>query len=385
MGYTPTTESREPSGAIGYAWLDPCRDFAGAPPAAPATRGLPPWQPRLHTYRLGHRRLRDAQILPVGVVSERGWFCDSVQYLPRHWPAAPWLTELAGHRLVATEAGIHLYAAESWPTQPLPGRWCVLNDLVAHRNLAHFFADLLPQLVAVRRLQREWPDLQLLGMPERYANLRVLREAIVPCGWRARPAPPLSRAPCLRPEELLLQPLAFNGGVGFLGHPSDHWWMAADDLREGLHLLRGALQPDAAAVWRGHWLCFSRDLLAPTEAPQGRVFSNYPELLERLSNAGVLVIDPGRHDIRALQMLVAQARGFVGIHGAGLMNALLARPGAQLIEIRPAGGCWRMLELLARTAGLAWQGVSCEPDPHDSGTSVIPIEQVLERMAAVSP
>ena len=370
---------------IPYAWLDPCRDFAGAPIAVSEPTGAPPWQPHLHTYRLGHRRLREAQILPVGVVSEGGWVCDSVQYLPRNWPAAAWMAELAGHRLVASEGGIQLDVAESLPTQQLPGRWCVLNDLVAHRNLAHFFADLLPQLVAIRRLQAEWPDLQLLGMPERYANLRRLREAIVPCGWRARPAAPLSRAPRLLPEELLLQPVAFNGGVGFLGHPSNHWWLAVDDLREGLALLREALQPDAAGVWRGHWLCFSRDLAAPTEAPQGRVFSNYPELLVRLSNAGVLVIDPGRHDIRALQVLVAQARGFVGIHGAGLMNALLARPGAQLIEIRPAAGCWRMLELLARTAGLAWQGVSCAPDPQDPGTSVIPIEAILERIAAVSP
>jgi capsular polysaccharide biosynthesis protein len=75
------------------------------------------------------------------------------------------------------------------------------------------------------------------------------------------------------------------------------------------------------------------------------------------------------------------SRGFVGIHGAGLMNALLARTGARMIEIRPAGGCWRMVELLARIAGLTWQGVSCEGDPHQPGASLIPIEQVLEMIS----
>lgn len=372
---------QELQGVIRYAWLDPCRDFAGAPPAdleAPAT---PSWQPTLHTYRIGHRRLFDAQILPVGVVSEALWFCDCIQYLPRDWPTTPWMAELAGCHLAQDAGGMSLACIDPWPTQRLPGRWCVLNDLVAHRNLAHFFADVLPQLVAIRRLQQESPDLHVLGRPERYANLRVLREAIVAEGWSARPEGSLSRAPRLRPDELLLQPLGFNGGVGFLTQRSPHWWMAADDLREGVLLLRTALQPDPDAVWRDHWLCFSRDLAAATEAPQGRVFSNYPQLLEQLSNAGVLVIDPGRHDIRQLQLLVAEARGFVGIHGAGLMNALLGRTGAQMIEIRPAGGCWRMVELLARIAGLTWQGVNCEGDPHKPGASVIPIEQVLEMIS----
>ena len=346
---------------------------------------LPGWEPQLHTYRIGHRLLNAGEILPIGVVSEGSWLCDSVQYLPMHWHRAPWMAELAGHRLEPAGDRVQLQRAEPWPTLQLPGRWCVLNDVVAHRNLAHFFADLVPQLVAIRRLQQRWPDLQVLGVPERYANLQVLRAALVPHGWQARPAAPLGQAARLQPDALLLQPLAFNGGVGFLGHPSDHWWLAADDLREGLALLREALRPDPAAAWRGHWLCFSRDLAAPTEAPQGRLFSNYPQLLEQLSNAGVLVVDPGRHDIRQLQALVAEARGFVGIHGAGLMNALLARPGARCIEIRPAAGCWRMLELLARMAGLDWQGISCAADPERPGHSRIPIEAVLDRMAALNP
>jgi capsular polysaccharide biosynthesis protein len=145
-----------------------------------------------------------------------------------------------------------------------------------------------------------------------------------------------------------------------------------------LQLLRQKLEPDPSAKWRSHWVCFSRDLHRNTEAPQGRTFSNYPKLLESLSNAGVLIVDPGQHDIRQMQLLVAGAKGFVGIHGAGLFNALLGEEGAKIIEIRPACGCWRDLELTCKVAKLDWTAVMCDPDISNPEQSVIPIATVLD-------
>jgi len=49
---------------------------------------------------------------------------------------------------------------------------------------------------------------------------------------------------CHRVEELILQPLAFNGGIGFLGRPDRQWWLAVDDFRDGLKLLRSRVAPD---------------------------------------------------------------------------------------------------------------------------------------------
>jgi capsular polysaccharide biosynthesis protein len=92
------------------------------------------------------------------------------------------------------------------------------------------------------------------------------------------------------------------------------------------------------------WIYFSRNLATPTEVPHGRDFSNHAELLGQLSNHGVLILDPGHHDIRALHGLIIQARGFIGIHGAGLANALLAPEGTPVIEILPHGGPWLMLD-----------------------------------------
>lgn len=367
---------------IPYAFLDPHSAFPSKLGEGTAACAVPHWLPQLHIHHLGWREEAEAIVLPVGAITDHGWLSDCLQYLPRRWPEAPWMRQLAGYRVERDGAAVQLLEANTNPTQRLVGRWCVLNDLVAHRNLAHFFADLLPQLVAIRRLRQRWADLQVLGLPERYPNLRLLRELLLEGGWQPRPPGGMARAPRLAVDTLLLQPLAFNGGVGFLKRPGKEWWLAIEELQEGIQLLRSALRPDPGAAWRGHWLCFSRDLAAPTEMPQGRWFSNYPQLLEQLSNAGVVVVDPGRYDIRQLQLLVAEARGFVGIHGAGLINGLLGPPGARLVEILPACGCWRMLELLGVSVGMDWQVVRCSADPVQPERSVIPIEAVLALLDA---
>lgn len=378
--FTPSVKSKARA-PIPYAFLDPGADFPGDHPGCTPVlplqgRPAPPWTPRLHTHRMGWRNEADAIVLPVGVISAQGWLSDCVQYLPSQWTEAPWVSAQAGYRMEPSADGtVQLVEEQTQPTQLLEGRWCVLNDIVAHRNLAHFFADLLPQLVAIRRMRQRWPDLQVLGQTPRHPNLQLLRELVLPGGWH--PRPPAGR---LQMQELLLQPVAFNGGVKFLSRPGEEWWLAVEDLREGLELLREALSPDPAFVWRGHWLCFSRDLGKPCEVPQGRIFSNYPQLLEQLSNAGVLVIDPGLFSSQQLQLLIAEARGFVGIHGAGLMNALLGAQGARLVEIQPASGCWRMLELLGLTAGLDCRIVRCTSDPTMPSRSVIPIEAVLDQL-----
>jgi hypothetical protein len=347
------------------------------PPAAAAPF---PWPEPLHTHRLDHRLAGDAVVLPIGAIAAGQWFCDCLQYLPAGWPEAPWIQQLAGHRLErhGDTIGLRTPPDQEPSLQRLDGTWCLLNDIVGHRNLAHFFSDTLPQLAALRRLPAELGPLEVLACRERHANLGHLRRLLWPAEVQLREDLP----PSFRVERLVLQPVAFNGGSGFHPHHRRSWSFALEDYRDGLELLRGALhQPSPPFALQDHWICFSRDLAAPTEAPQGRQFSNYPELLERLSNRGVLILDPGRHDIRALHGLISRARGFVGIHGAGLANAFLAPEGTRMLEIRPHGGAWLMLELLGRAAGLDWQVLDGRPDPEDPSRSVIPIQAVLDRLA----
>jgi hypothetical protein len=352
-----------------------------APSVDPAPAAAPfPWPEPLHTYRLSHHPASNTVVLPIGAIAEGHWFCDCLQYLPPGWPDAPWMQQVAGYRLERHDDSIGLRPAPdpSAALERLAGTWCVLNDIVGHRNLAHFFSDALPQLAAMRRLSSDLGPLTLLATRETHTNLGHLRRLLWPGEVRFRSDLPAS----FRVERLVLQPVAFNGGSGFHPRHERAWFLALDDYREGLELLREELpQPSPSAALQDHWICFSRDLAAPTEAPQGRHFSNYPELLERLSNHGVLILDPGRQDIRALHGLISRARGFMGIHGAGLANAFLAREGARMIEIRPHGGAWLMLELLGRAAGLDWQVVDATANPEDPGRSVIPIQAVLESLA----
>lgn len=364
---------------IPRGFLDPRLDFP-APPAEP-TPALA-WHEPLHTYPLGQLPVADGLVLPVGAIANGYWWCDCVQYLPEGWPSAPWLQNLAGytlHRPSPERETLGLLPPPGPPEEEvLSGSWAVLNDIVGHRNLAHFLADTVPQLVALRQLRQEHPDLQVLAAQERYPNLAHLRRLLLPGEVRFRDTLPPRP---LRVETLWLQSVAFNGGSGFHPHHQRAWYLALPQFRQGLALLREALAlPEPAAVFRHHWVCFCRDLAAPTEAPQGRYFSNYPQLLEQLSNHGVLLLDPGRHHIQALQSLMQQARGFVGIHGAGLANAFLAPEGCRVIEIRPHGGAWEMLELLGRAAGLDWRVSTARTDPADPLRSVIEVAEVLQLM-----
>jgi hypothetical protein len=346
------------------------------PPSGPAPF---PWPEPLHTYRLSHRLASNAVVLPIGVIADGEWFCDCLQYLPARWPEVHWMQQVGGYQLERDGDSISLRPRPDQEPSPLrlEGTWCVLNDIVGHRNLSHFFHDTLPQLAAIRRLSSELGELQVLACRERYANLGHLRRLLWPGEVRFRDELPAS----FSVERLVLQPVACNGGRGFHPHRQRAWFFALEDYRDGVDLLRRALhQPSPPFVLQDHWIYFSRNLAAPTEVPQGRDFSNHAELLEQLSNHGVLIVDPGFHDIRALHGLISRARGFVGIHGAGLANALLAPEGTPVIEIRPHGGTWMILELAGRSAGLDWQVLNCPADPAVPGRSVLPIKALLERI-----
>jgi hypothetical protein len=325
-------------------------------------------------------------VLPIGVVVAEQWLCDCLQYLPPHWHQAPWMQGIAGHRLRQDPSGLWIEPGEGQERADpvaMEGSWCVLNDLVSCRNIAHFFRDELPQLAAICELRLQHPDLKVLARQSHLGNINLMRERLIPRAqfrFRPYPAEAVGQAPVLRVESLLLQPLAFNGGQGFYPdfQPYD-FWLALNEYRRGLALLREALDPQgfSASGLEGAWICFSRNLHRATEARQGRTYTNYPELLETLSNNGVIVLDPGHFPIDRLYSLIRHARGFIGIHGAALANALLATEGARVVEIRSYCGVSCNLELLGKAAGLDWRCIDT-PQPDDgSERGVIPIDTIM--------
>lgn len=347
----------------------------------------PAWHAPVQIHPIGELVVEGAEVLPVGVVHGGCWYADSIQYLPQHWPQLAWLQNLSGYRLRSLPGGAIVLEEQAHPGEHrLHGSWCVLNDIVARRNIAHFFSDLLPQLVAIRRLRQVEPDLGVIASNGYLPNVERMLEMLLPdVQLERRPDGPPGTVPRLWVERLLLQPVAFNGGTGFFPGFEREWWLALAEFRDGLELLRqqlDALAPATPEALSGHWLCLHRDLQAPTEAPQGRFFSNYQLLLERLASAGVLVIDPGCHDVRHLYGLLRGARGIVGIHGAGLANSYLVPGSCKVIEIRPHTGTWGMLELMGRAINLHWTVCRSSPDPGDHDRSVLPVDTILEQVSA---
>lgn len=373
---------------IGYAYRDPRTDYQPLPSWAelPLESKVRGWPHPLTTFRIGQAVVTEAGVLPVGVVVAEQWLCDCLQYLPPHWHQAPWMQRIAGHHLRHDRSGLRLEPGdgqEHADPVALQGSWCVLNDLVSCRNIAHFFRDELPQLAAIRELRLQHPDLQVLARPSRLSNINLMRERLIPgaaVSFRPYPAEAVGQAPVLQVESLLLQPLAFNGGQGFYpGFQAYDFWLALNEYRRGLALLRDALDPhsDACSGLEGAWICFSRDLHRATEAQQGRRYTNYPELLETLSNNGVIVLDPGHVPIDRLYSLIRHARGFIGIHGAALANALLAAAGTRVVEIRSYSGVSCNLELLGKAAGLDWRCVDTPRAADGSERGVIPIASIM--------
>lgn len=378
--------SQRPSDGMGipYGYLDPLLDYDPLPswPDVSLESAIPGWRCGLKTFRIGQKSVDDALVLPVGVVVEGVWLSDCVQYLPRHWQEAPWMQFIAGHRLVNDSAGLRLEPETPLPPVLLKGCWCVLNDFVGNRNMAHFFHDELPQLAAIVELRKAVPSLKVLARTSIHANINLLRELLLPGGLiDARPGGEIGAAPPLQLETLLLQPNPFNGGVGcFPSFERYMYWLAPNEVRAGLSLLRQSLEKrcNQHVGFAGHWICFSRNLHIATQAPQGRRYTNYPQLLETLSNNGVIVLDPGCFSILDLYGLINRARGFVGIHGAGLANALLASEGARVVEIRTPCGVNPSLELMGRTTGLDWHPVATPSASDGSERGVIPIETVMD-------
>lgn len=371
---------------IPYAYLDPLTDYqrvAGADPGLAHHEGpVDGWPLELNCYPIGHRPVVDALVLPVGLIAAGRWICDSIQYLPLHWNDTPWIQSVGGFDLVQGQGHLGLLRRQIFPEVPLSGTWCVLNDFVGHYNFAHFFHDELPQIAAIRQLQAEDPSIRVLVRPSPHPNITLLRRLLLGDTITPRPSGSDGGPALIRLERAHLQPIAINIGNGFFPEFTQAWWLAVAHLRLGLTQLHEVLQPLApASGFAGHWICLTRDLHATTVAPQGRRFTNYPQLLEALSNAGVILFDPGRHAITDLYPLLRQARGFIGIHGAGLTNAYFGQPGSRVIEIRSFCGNSLSLELLGKALGLDWCSLDTSVSPDDPSQGWIDVDRVLALMA----
>ena len=308
--------------------------------------------PEARFYPMGSKVFQQGAILPVGAIGDGYWYSDCIQYLPKRWNCAQGVGWLTGAMPYLDRDNLLLRLPKALKEEHLQGDWCVMNDIVGHRNLVHFFADVLPQLMAIRNLRAHYPGLKVLVRQTSLPNLKLIYSLLLPECQVIRLS---GQNTVLRPNRLILQPLAFNGGVGFVPEFKANWWLALSAFQEGIAWLRTTLlERQIRSEFRGRWIYLSRNMEVLTQPPRGRNFTNHGALLEALTNRGVIVLDPACFAITALASLLSQARGFIGIHGAGLANTYLAAVNTPVIEIRPWKGSWRMVEFLGRCLHLDW-------------------------------
>jgi capsular polysaccharide biosynthesis protein len=104
---------------------------------------------------------------------------------------------------------------------------------------------------------------------------------------------------------------------------------------------------------------FLRNSLAPGDAGTGgriyvprdgsRKLANEAALLPIMQNLGFRIFD---HRTDDAARLFAGCDAVVGPHGAGLVNSLFCRPGANLLELTPSDHCFPFYYTLAESAGL---------------------------------
>jgi glycosyl transferase family 61 len=76
-----------------------------------------------------------------------------------------------------------------------------------------------------------------------------------------------------------------------------------------------------------------RKLFISRQSARRRRLVGEAELLARLVARGYEIVRPEEHGLREMARLCAEATAIVSLHGAGLANAVFARPGTRILEI----------------------------------------------------
>jgi hypothetical protein len=190
------------------------------------------------------------------------------------------------------------------PKQHVSGRVAVLNTRFSH-NFYHWMIDILPRLAALRRLGVE-ADYYLIDCLSPFqqsvlASLGIASRQLIQPHCRL----------LLEADELIVPSLPTPACIRELGRM----------LAEGL-----------GVVGRG-----SRRIYISRRKTGTRTIQNEDELERLLESFGFETHYMETYPLAKQGQILADAEIVVAPHGAGLANLLFARPGAQVIEIVPAG------------------------------------------------
>ncbi len=194
----------------------------------------------------------------------------------------------------------------------------VLGDEIAPPNYCHWMLDALPRLQALERLGAR-RDVSVAVAP---LTARFQRETLHRCGFDDARIIELGSLQALRAGELLA-----TSDLPDPPHPA--FKASAWALRLLRSRLGAGIVSDAPARRDGRRLYVSRGDGA------GRRVVNEAALLLALRPLRVEAVQLAGMTVREQAALFAEAAFIVGPHGAGLTNAVFARPGTGLLEIFP--------------------------------------------------
>ena len=203
-------------------------------------------------------------------------------------------------------------------------------------NYYHWMFDMLPRIEALRAAAGAQPIDRWI-LPE--TRLGAAVEMLAACGVDPARVHWQSRGAQVECERLLV-----SHGPAPLGGPT----------ARSVAFLRAAMRPSAAPPGGRRLLLLRRST---------RRIANADEVARVASARGVEAVATEGMSLRAQAELFAGASLLVGIHGAGLANAVFMAPGTPLVEVVPEWYVVPCYLRLAVEAGLPYRALAGRPVP----------------------
>lgn len=285
--------------------------------------------------------LDDVIVLPVGIIYKDMWISDEIHYMPKDWKTAHWMAASFENNIYNTP-----YSFSSDINQ-LDGDFFYLDDMVGHRNFGHFIHDTCASYSIFNNAKKHFKGMKALFSTNSFENSKwILRNVY-----------------CDEPSDVFFydkKPFKVKKLIvprrqsELVRYTDDHKWRLPRNSFRMFHERALTLNPNTTnSGYKVFLHRYQKDKSEMNdhelELAQGRFFNNMPDVLKNFADAGYLILEPGKLHQSDLLRLLSGADVVVGVHGAGLANAIFAKNQSTICEIYDANGTWRSLEALFKT------------------------------------
>jgi hypothetical protein len=302
-----------------------------------------------------HINLVNCIISPLipGLLSDRNWIFDYINYAPKDWDKATWI-QRSDLSFDCRKYELHVNEELINKSKLIKGNFFYIDDFVSNANFGHFVHDLLPAAKLFFELSKKITKLTPVFRKKfKYKNQIDLFENMF-----------ISLEQCLYVDQAVILENIYvprrqqNFGSGNF---DNNYYPNVDFNIKGIKFAQRKIaeifQADFNNKYKKIYL-YRKNNYSEQHSVSGRNFNNLHILDEFLLSEGFLVVDPSFLDCKSLSSLLSYAEIVVSIHGAGLANIIFSRSSTNILEIRPSTGSWRSLEFTSRALGQNFNSVS---------------------------